>query len=53
MKVELYCEDNLDCLKRLKVESINLIYADILYGIGRKFNDVIIVNLLLKLQKKD
>lgn len=31
--------DNLELLKRLPDESIDLIYSDILYNTGRKFDD--------------
>jgi site-specific DNA-methyltransferase (adenine-specific) len=36
---EVYCIDNLELMKTLKSNSINLIYCDILYGTGRKFKD--------------
>ncbi len=38
MTVKLYCEDNLDCLRKLESNSINCVYADILYATGRTFN---------------
>jgi DNA modification methylase len=37
--IQLFCEDNLDLLKRLPDNHINLIYCDILYGTGKKFKD--------------
>ena len=36
---KLYCMDNLELLKQLPDESIDLIYCDILYNTGRKFKD--------------
>ena len=36
---QVYHLDNLELLKRLDTESINLIYCDILYGTGKKFKD--------------
>ena len=36
---KVYCMDNLELLKQLPNESINLIYCDILYNTGRKFKD--------------
>ena len=36
---EVYHLDNLELLRRLDTESINLIYCDILYGTGKKFKD--------------
>lgn len=36
---KVYCVDNLELLKQLPNESINLIYCDILYNTGRKFKD--------------
>lgn len=35
----LYCMDNLELLKQLPSDSIDLIYCDILYNTGRKFKD--------------
>ena len=35
----LYCMDNLELLKQLPNESIDLIYCDILYNTGKKFKD--------------
>jgi len=35
----LYCIDNLELLRELPSESIDLIYCDILYNTGKKFND--------------
>ena len=35
----IYCMDNLELLKQLPNESIDLIYCDILYNTGRKFKD--------------
>jgi len=34
-----YCMDNLELMKQMENESIDLIYCDILYGTGRKFDD--------------
>lgn len=34
-----YCMDNLELLKQLPTESIDLIYCDILYNTGKKFKD--------------
>ena len=36
---KLYCMDNLELLKTLPSESIDLIYCDILYNTGKKFKD--------------
>ena len=36
---QIYHLDNLELLKRLDTESVNLIYCDILYGTGKKFKD--------------
>ena len=36
---KIYCMDNLELLKQLDSESIDLIYCDILYNTGRKFKD--------------
>lgn len=36
---ELYNTDNLKLLKSLPAESVNLIYCDILYNTGKKFDD--------------
>ena len=36
---KVYCMDNLELLKQLKDESIDLIYCDILYNTGKKFKD--------------
>ena len=36
---KLFKEDNLELLRRLPDECIDLIYCDILYNTGRKFND--------------
>lgn len=35
----VYCMDNLELLKQLHDESIDLIYCDILYNTGKKFKD--------------
>lgn len=35
----IYCMDNLELLKQLPNESIDLIYCDILYNTGKKFKD--------------
>jgi site-specific DNA-methyltransferase (adenine-specific) len=37
--MNISCQDNLDLLKTLDDNSIDLIYRDILYGTGRKFKD--------------
>lgn len=37
--MEIYCQDNLELLKTIEDNSIDLIYIDILYGTGRKFKD--------------
>lgn len=37
--IEIYHEDNLELLRRLKSGSINLIYCDILYNTGKIFDD--------------
>ena len=42
MEIELnkvYCMDNLELLKRMEDNSVDLIYCDILYNTGRKFKD--------------
>ena len=36
---KIYCMDNLELLKQLPDESIDLIYCDILYNTGKKFKD--------------
>lgn len=36
---KVYCMDNLELLKQLPNESIDLIYCDILYNTGKKFKD--------------
>lgn len=36
---ELYCCDNLDLLREIPNNSIDLIYCDVLYGTGKKFKD--------------
>ena len=36
---KIYCMDNLELLKQLPDESIDLIYCDILYNTGKKFRD--------------
>ena len=36
---KLYCMDNLELLKQLSDNSIDLIYSDILYATGRNFDD--------------
>ena len=36
---KLYCMDNLELLKQIPDESINLIYSDILFATGRDFKD--------------
>ena len=36
---KIYCMDNLELLKQMKDESIDLIYCDILYNTGKKFKD--------------
>jgi site-specific DNA-methyltransferase (adenine-specific) len=37
--MNISCQDNLDLLKTIDDNSIDLIYCDILYGTGRKFKD--------------
>lgn len=37
--IQLFNEDNLEVMKRLPDESVDLIYCDILYGTGRNFGD--------------
>lgn len=37
--IKIYQSDNLELLKQTKTESINLIYCDILYNSGKKFDD--------------
>ena len=36
---QLYCMDNLELLKQLEDNSIDLIYSDILYGTSKNFKD--------------
>lgn len=36
---KVYCLDNLELLKRINNESIDLIYCDVLFNTGRKFKD--------------
>ena len=36
---KVYCMDNLELLKKIPNESIDLIYCDILYNTGKKFKD--------------
>ena len=36
---KIYCMDNLELLKQLPDESVDLIYCDILYNTGKKFKD--------------
>lgn len=36
---KLYCMDNLELMKQLSSDSIDLIYSDILFGTGKKFKD--------------
>ena len=36
---KIYCMDNLELLKQIPDESIDLIYNDILYNTGKKFKD--------------
>lgn len=38
-KYDIRCCDNLELMKEIKSETIDLIYCDILYGTGRKFAD--------------
>lgn len=35
----VHCEDNLSLIKRIKSEYIDLIYCDVLYNTGQKFDD--------------
>lgn len=37
--MQIFCQDNIELLKTLTTESIDLIYSDILFGTGRKFKD--------------
>lgn len=37
--IRIYNQDNFDLLRQLPTESINLIYCDILYNTGKKFDD--------------
>ncbi len=37
--ISIYLCDNLELLSRLEDESVNLIYCDILYNTGKKFDD--------------
>lgn len=37
--IQIYNQDNLELLRSLPSESINLIYCDILYNTGKKFDD--------------
>ena len=37
MRIE--CGDNLEFMKSIEDNSLDLIYCDILYGTGRKFSD--------------
>lgn len=37
--IEIYNQDNLELLRQIPSESINLIYCDILYNTGKKFDD--------------
>lgn len=39
MNSDLYCCDNLELMKTIESNTIDLIYCDILYGTGRKFKD--------------
>lgn len=36
---KVYCMDNLELLKQLEDESIDLIYCDILFNTGKRFKD--------------
>ncbi|KAF6565376.1 site-specific DNA-methyltransferase [Paenibacillus sp. EKM202P] len=36
---KIYCMDNMELLKSMPEDSVNLIYSDILYNTGRKFED--------------
>lgn len=36
---KVYCMDNLELLKQIENETIDLIYCDVLYGTGRDFGD--------------
>ncbi len=36
---QIYCADNLEILRKIQNESVNLIYSDILFGTGRNFGD--------------
>ena len=35
---KVYCMDNLELLKQMEDNSVDLIYCDILYNTGRKLN---------------
>ena len=37
--IELHCMDNLELMKTIEDNTVDLIYCDILYGTGRKFKD--------------
>lgn len=37
--IELYCKDNFELLQNMHENIVDLIYSDILYGTGKKFND--------------
>lgn len=38
-ETEIYCQDNLEELRSLEDSSVNLIYCDILYNTGKRFDD--------------
>ena len=37
--IELHCIDNLELMKTIEDNTVDLIYADVLFGTGRKFKD--------------
>ena len=39
MKNKIFCCDNMELMGSLESNSVDLIYSDILYGTGRKFDD--------------
>lgn len=48
----LFCCDNLELLEKIPNESIDLIYCDVLYGTGKKFEDFKDINAEEKEVKK-
>lgn len=43
--MKIYCKDNLELLKELNDNSIDLIYSDILYGTNRNFGEYIDISI--------